>query len=233
MKLLSSLTAIALAGFLLAVFTAQHGCTSNCAEQLPVDHRLHRVDRRHRARHSLRRLRPGLPAALQRALHRRREHQLLHAHDHRRPDGGRCDVLVAFNPYTDGRQWEVIHLQFGQPTSAPGTCCNGYPVIGPSTYIIPDHPSQGGVYAYGDGGAQVLRRHHVRHRRRSPTARRRRRHRRPPGQLGACFFDRVGAAGLARRSRRGGLGNPLRVPVSCRSRTGASPDRSSGRRRAP
>jgi len=154
MKLISALTAIAVAGFLVAVFTAQHGCASNCAANCPTTSAyLGSID----------------------------DGQLSVAFDvygptcpprssaicvgnmgnssctHTTVTGlapGACDVLVAFNPYTDGRQWEVVHLQFGQPYSAPGTCCQGYPLIGPSTYIIPDYPSQGGVYAYGDGGAK-------------------------------------------------------------------------------
>ena len=36
--------------------------------------------------------------------------------------------------------------------SAPGTCCKGYQVLGPSTYIIPDHPQGGGIYSTVDGG---------------------------------------------------------------------------------
>src|SRR3954465_9866261 len=65
---------------------------------------------------------------------------------------GRCDVLVQFNPYTDGRPSEIVQLQFGPPYSAPGTCCKGYQVLGPSTYIIPDHPNGGSIYGTVDGG---------------------------------------------------------------------------------
>jgi hypothetical protein len=64
---------------------------------------------------------------------------------------GRCDVLVAFNPYTDGRASEIVHLDFGPTYSAPGTCCKGFPVVGPSTYIIPDHPNGGQIYGTIDG----------------------------------------------------------------------------------
>jgi hypothetical protein len=59
---------------------------------------------------------------------------------------------VAFNPYTDGRPSEIVQLQFGPTYSAPGTCCKGFPVIGPSAYVIPDHPGGGGIYATVDGG---------------------------------------------------------------------------------
>ena len=57
-----------------------------------------------------------------------------------------------FNPDTDGRASEIVQLQFGPPYSAPGTCCKGYQVIGPSTYIIPDHPKGGQIYGTFDGG---------------------------------------------------------------------------------
>ncbi len=36
LKLFSSLAAAALFGFLLAVFTAQHGCASNCGNDCPA-----------------------------------------------------------------------------------------------------------------------------------------------------------------------------------------------------
>jgi hypothetical protein len=154
MKFFSSLTAIALAGFLVAVFTAQPGCGSNCGANCPATGvYFGSIDSAN--------LDVAFdvygPACPPRSSAICTGDQASSYCTHTTITGqspGACDVLVAFNPYTDGRQWEVIHLQFGQPYSAPGTCCNGYPVIGPSTYIIPDHPSQGGVYAYGDGGAK-------------------------------------------------------------------------------
>jgi hypothetical protein len=154
MKLFSALTTLALCGFLVAVFTAQHGCASDCGAHCPatsayigsIDDTQLDVD-----------FDVYGPACPPRSAAVCTGDQSSTTCTHTTIAGqspGPCDVLVAFNPYTDGRQWEVVHLQFAEPYSAPGTCCGGYPVIGTSTYIIPDHPSQGGVYAYGDGGAK-------------------------------------------------------------------------------
>ena len=154
MKLISALTAIALAGFLVAVFTAQHGCASDCGAHCPATSVYFGSIDDAQLDVAFDVYGPACPA---------RETAICtgdmgnNSCTHTTIAGqspGACDVLVAFNPNTDGRQWEVVHLEFGQPYSAPGTCCQGYPVIGPSTYIIPDHPNQGGVYAYGDGGAK-------------------------------------------------------------------------------
>jgi hypothetical protein len=154
MKLISSLFVLAAAGVLLALATAQHGCASNCGANCPATTAyIGSIDN------------ADLPVAFDvygpacppRSSVLCIGDQANTSCTHTTVTGqspGACDVLVAFNPYTDGRQWEVIHLQFSEPYSAPGTCCKGYPVVGPSTYIIPDFPNQGGVYAYGDGGAK-------------------------------------------------------------------------------
>ena len=153
LKLFSSLGAAALIGFLLAVFTAQHGCASNCASNCPAttvyigssdDVELPVVFQVNG---------PACPD----------NNDVICTGDetstyctHTTITGqavGRCDVLVQFDPYTDGRPAEVVQLQFGPPDSAPGTCCKGYQVIGPATYIIPDHPKGGEIYGTFDGGA--------------------------------------------------------------------------------
>jgi hypothetical protein len=61
---------------------------------------------------------------------------------------GACDVLLVFSD----RPSEIVHLKFGETVNANGSCCRGYPVIGPSVYTIPDKPT-GPIYSGGfDGG---------------------------------------------------------------------------------
>jgi hypothetical protein len=60
------------------------------------------------------------------------------------PQPGWCDVLLVFSD----RPSEIVHLQFGEPVNANGSCCKGYPPIGPSVYTIPDKPT-GPIYSGG------------------------------------------------------------------------------------
>lgn len=155
LKLLSFFGVLGALGFLLALFTAQQGCASNCAEYCPAttvyigspDNMELNVE-----------FDVNGPACPPRYSVGCEGDENTTACTHTTITGqqpGECDVLVAFNPYSDGRPWQVIHLEFGQPSSAPGKCCQGYPVIGPSAYIIPDFPQGGGVYGIsGDGGAK-------------------------------------------------------------------------------
>ena len=152
LKLFSSLTAAALVGFLLAIFTAQHGCASNCASTCPASTVY--IGSRDNAElpiaFDVRG--PACPPA-ESVLCVGDQSSTSCTHTTVTGQGiGNCDVLVVFNPYTDGRASEIIHLQFGAPYSAPGTCCKGYQVLGPSTYIIPDHPTGGPIYGTVDGG---------------------------------------------------------------------------------
>jgi hypothetical protein len=62
---------------------------------------------------------------------------------------GRCDVEVDFG---DGRSSEIVHLAFGPAQSGGGGCCQGYPVIGPWLYAVPDAPDGGDIYSTSDGG---------------------------------------------------------------------------------
>jgi hypothetical protein len=62
-------------------------------------------------------------------------------------DAGRCDVQVAFG---DGRPSEIVSLAFG-PVQGGG-CCQGYPVIGPWLYAVPDAPDGGYIYSSPDAG---------------------------------------------------------------------------------
>jgi len=153
MKLLSSLTVAAVVGFLLALFTAQHGCASSCGNdcpattvyigssdnaELPVFFEVNG---------------PACPGASSVGC---TGDESTTACTHTTVIGqaiGRCDVLVEFDPYTDGRPSEIVQLQFVAPPTTPGTCCKGFPVMGPSTYVIPDHPGGGEIYSITpDGG---------------------------------------------------------------------------------
>jgi hypothetical protein len=152
LKLLSSLTAAALMGFLLAVVTAQHGCASNCATYCPAGTVY--IGSSDDAELPVAFDVAG-PACPPRSSVLCIGNGSTTACTHTTITGlgiGRCDVLVQFDPYTDGRASEIVQLQFGPPYSAPGTCCKGYQVLGPSTYIIPDHPNGGPIYGTVDGG---------------------------------------------------------------------------------
>ena len=152
LKLFSSLTAAALVGFLLAVFTAQHGCASNCASTCPASTVY--IGSSDNAELPIAFDVSGAACPPVSSVICTGD-QSNTACTHTTITGqavGRCDVLVVFDPYTDGRASEIVQLQFGAPYSAPGTCCKGYQVLGPSTYIIPDHPQGGGIYGTVDGG---------------------------------------------------------------------------------
>jgi hypothetical protein len=152
LRLFSSLTAAALVGFLLAVVTAQHGCATNCASTCPASTVY--IGSRDNAELPIAFDVNG-PACPPAESVQCVGDQSTTSCTHTTVTGqgvGRCDVLVVFNPYTDGRASEIVQLQFGPPYSAPGTCCKGYQVLGPSTYIIPDHPTGGPIYGTIDGG---------------------------------------------------------------------------------
>ncbi|MES1208069.1 MAG: hypothetical protein ABUS79_19215 [Pseudomonadota bacterium] len=55
---------------------------------------------------------------------------------------GACDVLFVFSD----RPNEILHLQFGPTVNANGSCCKGYPPLGPSVYTIPVKPT-GPIYS--------------------------------------------------------------------------------------
>lgn len=55
---------------------------------------------------------------------------------------GACDVLFIFGD----RPNEILRLQFGPTVNANGSCCKGYPPLGPSTYTIPAKPT-GPIYS--------------------------------------------------------------------------------------
>lgn len=152
LKLLSSLAAAALGGFLLALFTAQHGCASNCASACPANTVYIGSSDNAELPIGFDVYGPACPPVSAVVC---TGDESTTACTHTTITGqtvGRCDVLVVFNPDTDGRASEIIQLQFGPTTKAPGTCCKGYPVLGPATYIIPDHPTGGEIYGTADGG---------------------------------------------------------------------------------
>ncbi len=154
MKLLSALTVLALAGFLLAVFTAQPGCASNCGANCPSPTAYIGSSDDYQLDVAFDVYGPACPSRSSVVCIGDQGNTTC---THTTVTGQAqswCDVLVAFNPYTDGRPSQIVHLEFGPPYSAPGTCCEGFPVVGPTTFIIPDHPSQGGVYATTDGGTR-------------------------------------------------------------------------------
>ncbi|HSY39369.1 MAG TPA: hypothetical protein VLA79_07570 [Polyangia bacterium] len=152
LKLFSSLTVAALVGFLLAVFTAQHGCASSCASTCPATTVYIGSSDNAELPIAFDVNGPACPS-ISSVICTGDESTTACTHTTITGQAvGRCDVLVVFDPYTDMRPSEIIELQFGATYSAPGTCCKGYPVLGPSTYIIPDHPGGGGIYGTVDGG---------------------------------------------------------------------------------
>ncbi len=157
MKVLSSLAAAAVVGFLIALFTAQHGCTSNCGANCPpATVYIGSIDNVQQYM-AFDVYGPACPPAS----------AVLCTGDgsstsctHTTVTGQApswCDVLVQFEPYVDGRPDQIIHLQFDQPDSTPGTCCAGYPVIGTSVYVVPDHPGGGGVYGLETVGDAAIK----------------------------------------------------------------------------
>jgi hypothetical protein len=152
MKLFSSLTVAALLGFLLAVFTAQHGCASSCGNNCPATSVYIGSPDNTELAIAFDVNGPACPPA-DSVICTGDESTTACTHTYITGQAvGRCDVLVQFDPYVDGRPSEIIELEFGAPYNAPGTCCPGYPVLGPSNYVIPDHPSAGGIYSTTDGG---------------------------------------------------------------------------------
>ena len=45
-----------------------------------------------------------------------------------------------------------MHLEFGSAQSGSGSCCQGFPVVGPWLYAVPDTPDGGEIYSSSDGG---------------------------------------------------------------------------------
>jgi hypothetical protein len=143
-KLLSLLTLVFAAGFALATL-GSHGCTSNCAGNCPAttvligsndDHELSGIltnldvnGTACPARDSVVCIGdPGVTSCSSVSI--------------TAPQAGTCDVLFVFSD----RPSEILRLQFGDTANANGSCCRGYPVLGPSVYTIPDKPT-GPIYS--------------------------------------------------------------------------------------
>lgn len=155
MKLISSFAALGLVGFLLALMTAQHGCASNCANNCPATTVYIGSPDDTQLSVAFTVNGPACPP-VDSVVCTGDESQTTCTHTTITGQAASwCDVLVIFDPYTDGRPEQIVHLEFGQTQNVNGSCCAGYPVLGPDTYIIPDHPSGGGVYStWGDGSAR-------------------------------------------------------------------------------
>jgi hypothetical protein len=155
MKLFSSFVGVGILGFLIAIFTAQHGCAGNCAANCPATTVYIGSPDDTELSIAFDVNGPACPNG-ENVVCTGDESQTYCTHTTVTGQAASwCDVLVAFDPYTDGRPWQIIHLEFGQTNNTNGSCCAGYPVIGPATYIIPDHPQSGGVYGTNaDGSAR-------------------------------------------------------------------------------
>ncbi len=135
-------------GFALAVFTAP-GCASSCGENCPTTTVYIGSNDNHELNGILADLEVNGPACPPR-------YSVLCVGDmsttgctHTSITGtqpGWCDVEFVFSD----RPTEVLHLQFGPTMNANGSCCRGYPVVGPSLYVIPDKPT-GPIYSGTQG----------------------------------------------------------------------------------
>jgi hypothetical protein len=150
MKLISSLIVLAVAGSLLALLTAQHGC-SDCRSNCPTTSvYIGSIDN-----HELAGVITGFsmsgPACPTLEGCVGDEQNTLCTHfTVTASQPGICDFYITFSD----RATEVVHLTYGQTQNSGGTCCQGYPVLGPTVYAIPDYANGGLIYpANGpDGG---------------------------------------------------------------------------------
>lgn len=164
MKLISSLFVLAAAGALLAVVTAQHGCASSCGNNCPnTAVYIGSIDN-----HELAGVItgfamygpacPSITGCVGDRLNTTCTHFTVTA-----SQPGTCDFYVTFSD----RPTEVVHLTYGPTQNSGGSCCQGYPPLGPNTYAIPDSPAGGLIYPvdgwdggpsnvdlYGDGSTQ-------------------------------------------------------------------------------
>jgi hypothetical protein len=151
MKLISSLFVLAVAGLMIALATTQHGCASSCGNNCPntavyigsIDnHELGGVITGYQL------LGPACPS-LTGCVGDRSTNTCTHF-TLTASQPGICDFYITFSD----RPTEVVHLTFGPTQNKAGTCCEGYPPVGPNTYAIPDSPSGGLIYPVDgwDGG---------------------------------------------------------------------------------
>jgi len=138
------LTALATAGFLLAVFTTP-ACTSTCAQNCPTTTVYISSANNHELNGILTDIEVDGPACPDRNSVLCIGDMTTTACTHTTITGqqpGECDVEFFFSD----RPTEVLRLQFSQTINANGSCCKGYPVIGPALYTIPDKPT-GPIYS--------------------------------------------------------------------------------------
>ncbi len=143
-KLLSILAVAGALGFAVAAM-GSHGCTSNCAGNCPATTVLVGSNDGHEFSGILTDLDVNGPACPSRD-------SVVCVGDPgtttctsvsiTAPQPGSCDVLFVFSD----RPSEILRLQFGDTINANGSCCRGYPVVGPSVYTIPDKPT-GPIYS--------------------------------------------------------------------------------------
>jgi hypothetical protein len=153
LKLLSSLSAAGLVGFLVAVFTAQHGCASNCAGNCPITYAYIGDTDNYELANVVTGFAMSGPACppvdgigcVGDEMTTICTHFTITA-----SMPGSCDFYVTFSD----RPTEVVRLEYGPPQNSNGSCCRGYPVLGPNVYVIPNHASGGPIYPLNgsDGG---------------------------------------------------------------------------------
>ena len=140
---LLTLTATATAGFLLAVFTTP-ACTSTCAQNCPATSVYIGSANDGELLGILGDIEINGPACPSRStaiclgdVKNSCSHATITGQQ-----PGACDVEFVFGD----RPTEILHLQFGETMNANGSCCKGYPVIGPALYTIPVKPT-GPIYS--------------------------------------------------------------------------------------
>lgn len=154
------MTATAAIGFLLAVFTTP-ACSSTCGEYCPSTVVYIGSANNHELNGVLGDIEVDGPACPPRSSVLCVGDQSTTACTHTTIIGqqpGDCDVEFVFGD----RPTEILHLHFGEPMNANGSCCKGYPVVGPWLYTIPDKPT-GPIYSgtlgtdtYSTDGVTVL-----------------------------------------------------------------------------
>ncbi len=139
-----ALAAAAAAGFALAVFTAP-GCASNCGENCPAATVYIGTNGNYELNGVLGDIEVNGPACPPRYSVLCVGDMATTACTHTTitaTQPGWCDVEFVFGD----RPTEILHLEFGSTINTNGSCCRGYPVIGPSVYIIPVKPT-GPIYS--------------------------------------------------------------------------------------
>src|SRR5579863_2052901 len=134
MKLISSLVVVAAAGVLLALLTTQHGCASNCGSNCPDtsvyigDLDNHELAGVITGFEMVGAACPPVSGCIGDEQSTLCTHFTVTA-----SQPGACDLYITFSD----RPTEVVHLSFGPTQNSGGSCCQGYPALGPNIYVIP------------------------------------------------------------------------------------------------